>query len=133
MVDSFYVQEWIRFAEMDLNSANILSNHYPKPVEIICYHCQQSAEKILKVFLILQENTPPKIHDLLQLLALCVNLESKADEIFNQRNILNRYSTVTHYPAEIKITEYDSKTALRYAKEVLDFFKPYFFEIKNNE
>jgi HEPN domain-containing protein len=79
----------------------------------------------------LRGNIPPKIHDLLQLLALCVNLENKVDEIFNQCNILNRYSTVTRYPAEIKITEYDSKTALRYAKEALDFFKPYFPEIEN--
>jgi HEPN domain-containing protein len=54
MGDSFCVQEWIRFAEMDLNSANILSNHYPQPVEIICYHCQQSAEKILKAFAIIR-------------------------------------------------------------------------------
>jgi HEPN domain-containing protein len=130
MADSFYVQEWIRFAEMDLNSASILSNHYPQPIEIICYHCQQSAEKILKAFLILQGDTSPKIHDLLQLHSLCANWESNVDEIFNQCNILNRYSTVTRYPNEIEITEYDSKTALRYAKEIFDFFKPYFIETK---
>ncbi|CCJ34472.1 HEPN domain-containing protein [Caloramator australicus] len=38
--------EWFEFAEMDLNSAKFLLNMHPKPLEIICYHCQQSAERI---------------------------------------------------------------------------------------
>ncbi|MBO4438811.1 MAG: HEPN domain-containing protein [Spirochaetaceae bacterium] len=40
------VKEWLRFANMDLDTANHLFNTmYPKPYEIICYHCQQSEEK----------------------------------------------------------------------------------------
>jgi len=42
------VKEWYRFAMMDLNTANYLCGMYPKPIEIICYNCQQSAEKMLK-------------------------------------------------------------------------------------
>lgn len=31
----------------DLEAAKFLTNMHPQPLEIICYHCQQSAEKIL--------------------------------------------------------------------------------------
>ncbi len=33
----------------------------PKPLEIICFHCQQSAEKDLKVFLVKDEQIVKKI------------------------------------------------------------------------
>jgi len=33
------VKEWYRFAMMDLNAAIYLNTMYPKPLEIICYHC----------------------------------------------------------------------------------------------
>ena len=39
-------QEWQRLAEMDLVSAEYLMGMRPVPVEIICYHCQQSAKSI---------------------------------------------------------------------------------------
>lgn len=37
-------KEWFMFANNDLNSAEFLLNMKPLPLEIICYHCQQSAE-----------------------------------------------------------------------------------------
>jgi len=37
---------------MDLNTAEYLKNMKPLPIEIICYHCQQSAEKYLKGYLV---------------------------------------------------------------------------------
>ena len=45
-------QEWQKFAEMDLKSGEYLLNMHPVPMEIICYHCQQSAEKYLKGYLV---------------------------------------------------------------------------------
>ena len=45
--------EWIRIAEMNLSSSHHLhENHRPKPLEIICFHTQQTAEKMLKCFLV---------------------------------------------------------------------------------
>ncbi len=45
--------EWFKFAEEDLSSAEFLLNKRPVPLEIICYHCQQSSEKYLKGYIIL--------------------------------------------------------------------------------
>lgn len=57
-------REWQRLASMDLNAAEHLLNMRPTPYEIICFHCQQSAEKYLKGYLVIHDITPPKIHDL---------------------------------------------------------------------
>ena len=56
MDNSKIVQEWFDIAEMDLSSAKYLQNMHPTPIEIICYHCQQSSEKFLKGFLALNEH-----------------------------------------------------------------------------
>ena len=45
--------EWFRYAAQDLSSANYLRGMQPVPLEIICYHCQQSIEKYLKGFICL--------------------------------------------------------------------------------
>jgi len=47
------ISEWLNIANMDLTTSEFLYNNMkPVPYEIICYHCQQSAEKFLKAFLI---------------------------------------------------------------------------------
>ncbi len=43
--------EWFKIAESDLASANFLRKMHPPPLENICYHCQQAAEKFLKGYL----------------------------------------------------------------------------------
>ena len=57
-------QEWFDIAEMDISSAKYLQTMIPMPIEIICYHCQQSVEKYLKGYLALNEHEIIKTHDL---------------------------------------------------------------------
>lgn len=47
-------EEWFKVAETDLASAEYLQGMRPIPIEVICYHCQQSAEKHMKGFLALK-------------------------------------------------------------------------------
>jgi HEPN domain-containing protein len=63
--------KWRRFAAMDLNVAIHDTSFSPLPIEIVCYHCQQSAEKALKAILAYHEETILKTHDLKRLLDLC--------------------------------------------------------------
>ena len=45
-------KEWFSFAKTDLDVAkHLYDTFYPKPLEIICYHCQQSAEKSVKAII----------------------------------------------------------------------------------
>ena len=57
--------EWLDFAYMDLSAAEHLLTMRPLPVEIICYHCEQAAEKFLKATLVQFDREPPKTHDLI--------------------------------------------------------------------
>ena len=51
--------EWLDFAYMDLSAAEHLLTMRPLPVEIICYHCEQAAEKFLKATLVQFDREPP--------------------------------------------------------------------------
>jgi HEPN domain-containing protein len=105
-------------ADEDLRAAEILSEHYPMSDSIICFHCQQSAEKYLKGFLFENNAEPPKIHDLAVLRTLCEQIRSEFVTIRGQCAFLNRYSVTPRYPAEWPINPGDVETAVKYASEV---------------
>lgn len=67
-------REWFELAELDLGTAIFLLQMKPKPLEIICYHCQQCAEKFLKGFIANNGGLIAKSHDLLFLIKNAVNI-----------------------------------------------------------
>ncbi|GBU20986.1 hypothetical protein R80B4_00873 [Fibrobacteres bacterium R8-0-B4] len=69
--DEFDIKEWMRIAEQDYDSAQKLSGFHPAPIEVICYLSQQSIEKILKAYIIANENKLTKTHDLKILITKC--------------------------------------------------------------
>ncbi|MDR1113554.1 MAG: HEPN domain-containing protein [Candidatus Margulisbacteria bacterium] len=119
-----YALEWFSFAETDLGSAEYLQGRRPLPVEIICYLCQQSAEKSLKGFLALQGIQPPRIHKLDELCRLGMTYLTDFQDILTPCNLLNRYGVQPRYPREIVIEPENVADALKQAKIILDFVKP---------
>ena len=114
-------QEWYRFAAMDLDSAKYLLKMNPVPIEIICYHCQQSAEKYLKGYLVLFGQNPPKIHDLDELCKLAMKLSYTFIDIADQCSDLTAYGVQPRYPMELMLEEQDMQQALNSAKVIRDF------------
>ena len=58
-------KEWYAYAERDLITAkHLVKTLYPVPLEIVCYHCQQSSEKFLKGYIADQNKVIPKTYDL---------------------------------------------------------------------
>ena len=114
-------QEWQRLADMDLRSAEYLLNMHPVPVEIICYHCQQSAEKNLKGYLVVNGKNPPKIHDLNELLKLCANLSDAFNDIADQCSDLTAFGVQPRYPMELMLEEQDMRQALNSATTIRNF------------
>jgi HEPN domain-containing protein len=98
-------------------------NMHPKPLELICYHTQQSTEKLLKGFIVANETAPPKTHNLIFLLDACVQFYGGFDSIRTCLGKLNSYSSQPRYPYEIEITEEDTKQALNNMDIVTDFFR----------
>jgi HEPN domain-containing protein len=71
-------KEWFDIADKDLALAgHALGTMHPAPYELICYHCQQSAEKNLKGYIVFHGVVPPKVHDLPELQKLSEALNTK--------------------------------------------------------
>ena len=81
MSETGWVSEWTGMAEMDLTAAEYLLGMRPVPVEIICYHCEQAAEKLLKGALVSFNIEPPKTHDLIRLCKLCCEADSRFEQL----------------------------------------------------
>jgi HEPN domain-containing protein len=126
MTKEEYALEWLRFAEMDFGSAEYLLGYRPLPVEIVCYHCQQSAEKWLKGFLVIQGIRPPKTHNLEELYKLCEPFSQNIQNIRTPCGALNKYSVQPQYPEEMSITEPEMYAALNSVKIITEFMRPLF-------
>lgn len=120
------VKDWLEFADMDAKLANFtFENMHPKPLEIICYHCQQAAEKMLKALLIASSENDdiPKTHDL----ALLADLLSEKFEIdtmiYNACSDLTPYGVKVRYPKEIRVDEPMTQKALFDMKKVCNWCK----------
>ena len=116
--------EWLKFSEMDLRAAKHLSETMlPPPLEIICYHCQQSAEKALKAFLVYHGITPPRTHDLNDLRNICQNIDDNFDEITADCKRLTDYGVQPRYPMGNEITDGDTVLALQDSEKISEFVK----------
>ena len=121
MDNNILAKEWFTFAEADLQSALFLLNMHPVPLEIICYHCQQSAEKYLKGFIALNGGELLKTHDLLILNKKCCFYNNKLSILEDDCINLTDYGVQVRYPFHIDVTEEDTKMAIESAKRVKNF------------
>ncbi len=115
------VKEWFFIADKDLGSAIFLKNMKPVPLEIICYHCQQCAEKYLKGFLAFKEEKIEKSHDLILLNKKCREYNIDFKEIEDECLRLTDYGINVRYPFHINLTEYDMKIAIKDATKIKEF------------
>jgi len=121
MVNIKEAHEWQRLAALDLSTAEYLLKMSPLPIEIICYHCQQSAEKYLKSFLVFYGMVPPRMHDLDELRKLCLKFSDTFKNIADQCSDLTAYGVAPKYPTELILEEKDVKQAFDSAKTIKDF------------
>lgn len=119
---------FIRRANNDLNSAKILNAAviYPKPVEVICFHAQQAAEKIIKAAII---NVLPFVeveptHKLSVLLNTLLengiqypNVFDKYAREFAPYSVDNRYDDA----ADISLTGDEADVAIVHSQEIYDW------------
>ena len=115
-------KRWMDYAENDLAVAkHLLTTFHPKPLEIICYHCQQAAEKAVKAIYIALgiPGGVPRKHDLTFLLEQMKYRIPVTEELMDHADELNSYSVVVRYPNEIQIDEHEVRLSIRYAEEIL--------------
>ena len=93
-------QAWLTKARNDL--LNIENNLRSEtiPWDTVCYHAQQAAEKALKAYLLFHRTPIPRTHDLLSLLARCVEHDSSLSALEDACISLNAYATGSRYPTD---------------------------------
>ncbi|MDR1324399.1 MAG: HEPN domain-containing protein [Candidatus Margulisbacteria bacterium] len=130
-MDSLDPHRWREFAEMDLNAAeHLLNTMRPAPYEIICYHCQQSAEKYLKGYLILcTKAEQPHIHDLAVLCKLCEKINPLFSQIMDICSELTEYGIQPKYPLEMYVEKADALNAIQDAKNLRNFLQNHAAEL----
>ncbi len=117
------VEEWVSKAEQDYHSIQVLQHQreYSVP-DVVCFLCQQCAEKYLKAFLVSRKVAPPRIHYLDRLNDLCVDVDSAFALLEDAALVLNPFAVEFRYPGE-QADATDVERAMRAVRQVREFVR----------
>jgi HEPN domain-containing protein len=94
-------RNWILKARRDLLSAKRLASGRDPYLDTAVYHCQQSAEKVIKGWLVYHDHTFEKTHDLRLLVTMAADVDSAFADWFDAAERISPYSTAYRYPGVI--------------------------------
>lgn len=118
-------KRWIKKAEKDIKIAKDEINTQNPTTDLICYHCQQAIEKILKAFLVFHNKRFRKTHDISELLEICKEIDRDFENILTEEEIsrLNFYAVESRYPESIDFEPEveEAKEAIEIAEKVKEF------------
>ena len=109
---------WLRYAEEDLITAEILLEQPHLPARQACWFAQQSAEKALKAVLIFLEIDFPRTHDL-NVLRNLVPDSWQLKAAHSDLASLTEWAAEARYPSDIpEITNADASKAVEQARTI---------------
>ncbi len=109
--------EWVRKAEADFRGAGILAQKKPPLHDLVCFHCQQCAEKYLKALLEELGIAVAKTHDLDKLLTVLQSHHPTLQTLRRGLLFLTDFAVDTRYPGD-NATKRRAESALRWADKV---------------
>jgi HEPN domain-containing protein len=112
---------WFEYAENDFEAVTILSAQLKPKYEIVCYHCQQCAEKLLKGYIASNNGRLQKTHDLVVLCETCSTFDPDFGTIINQCSDLTIYASEVRYPNLLEIENYHMIKAIENVSIIRDF------------
>lgn len=115
--------EWVKKAEGDLITARreYRARKFPN-YDAVCFHAQQAAEKYLKAYIQESGNLFPRIHSLLELLALISKNNTGFLSIQADLNVMEGYAIQFRYPG-LSANKAEAKAALLAAERVCSFVR----------
>lgn len=117
------VSEWVEKAEGDFVAAGREYRARKLPVyHVVCFLTQQCAEKYLKAFLEQFEKPIPRVHDRIELLELCKEMDPGFEILRADLVALGRYSVRVRYPGST-VDKEDAKSAYQSAMVVRDYLR----------
>jgi HEPN domain-containing protein len=110
--------EWIEKAEGDLLTAQREYRARKRPnYDAACFHSQQAAEKYLKAWLQESGKGIPRIHNLVDLISLCIETDPSFSIIEPELRGLDGYAVSTRYPG-MSATKEEALIAIKVSKNV---------------
>ncbi len=116
------VRNWLIKAKHDIEPAEALANNAKPYLDTAIFHCQQSAEKAIKGFLVFNDKRFKKTHDLRMLMEEIIVIEPDGEKLLNDVILLTPYATAFRYPGEVMEPDReDFDVALKSAKKIFEF------------
>jgi HEPN domain-containing protein len=113
------IKAWLHKANSDLIAAQILIEHSALALGPAAFHCQQTAEKVLKAYLIFKTVSFDRVHNLVYLLDLCETVEPSLAVLREAAERLTPYAVEVRYPGELlEISTEEAQQALAAAQLV---------------
>src|SRR5664280_1849315 len=91
-------REWLLRAKEDLDNAQHDLMATPPFVRDALFHCQQAVEKAMKAFLTWHDAAFREVHNLEELGASCIRLDSTLASAVTQVTVLTKYAVRFRYP-----------------------------------
>jgi HEPN domain-containing protein len=111
-------RRWLVLAGKDLNSARLLTAEEPANS---VFHIQQAAEKAAKAFLAFHNVPFRKTHDLKELGAQCIAVDSSLSSLLEEAANLTEYAVVFRYlDAPRELDDSEAAGALETARKVYE-------------
>jgi len=129
-------EEWLRIASEDLDSADALMER--KLFRMVCYHSQQTVEKVLKALMSEHEIDIPRVHNLIDLRSIAARLGyetglTEEDSLFLNSIYRFRYPATLGLLPEGEPNETDAEKALAIASRVFQRVKDFAGENLNGD
>ena len=116
------VKQWIEKADHDLGTAQVTYLYLPTYRDTIAFHCQQSAEKYLKGYLLFLEIPFKRQHSLNYLLGLISEKISISEALYLNASELEEFAVEIRYPDTlIELTDIEIHQAFDIAKMIRAF------------
>lgn len=113
-------EHWLLIAQEDLDSSKLLAT---VPFMTTLFHIQQCAEKALKAYIVLKKNMIIRIHDLVQLVDVCIEIDEDFEMLRLFASVLSPYQTAGRYPTPnfIKLSKEEIKEIIEQSEFILNF------------
>ena len=109
--------KWVQKAEADWKVAHKLAGENAPPRDIVCFHCQQAAEKYLKALLQESGLVVPRTHELVNVLKLLLPGDATLAPLRRIARSLTQYAVHYRYPGEMA-SKRQMEAALRHVDQV---------------
>jgi len=115
--------EWIEKAEGDFLTAQREFRARSRPnYDAVCFHAQQTAEKYLKAWLQESGKSIPRIHSLVDLVSIYIEVDPIFSVLEPELRGLDSFAVRTRYPG-LNATKEEALIALKTSKNVRDFIR----------